>query len=251
MNPTQHAYPSPTRDHKVFVASCDHFADGVRFGEQAHGHEENLDVINRMDADGAIGRYAIAGAVAAYNYVEPALTDDLDIMIAFESSQAQPRSALKLGSVLSYSVDLEVNPAEGIVKTRVLRPEYIVATALRVNRAKDRNRIIQFLDDEAVDIAPFAMYSHDTVSPMLGAPFAAELASRTPARQSQPHEASVYPDISDILRAKAERRRDIARRSFGEKIAMMEALRERVAPFKRARERRRAAKRVHPSDDAS
>jgi hypothetical protein len=34
----------------------------------------------------------------------------------------------------------------------VLRPEYIVATALRVNRAKDRNRIIQFLDDEAVDI---------------------------------------------------------------------------------------------------
>jgi hypothetical protein len=50
------------------------------------------------------------------------------------------------------SVDLEVNPAEGSVKTRVLRPEYIVATALHVNRAKDRNRIIQFLDDEAVDI---------------------------------------------------------------------------------------------------
>ena len=62
---------------------------------------------------------------------------------------------------------------------------------------------------------------------------------------------SIYPDISDILKAKAERRRDIARRSFGEKIAMMEALRERVAPFKRARERRRAAKRVHPSGDAS
>jgi len=38
------------------------------------------------------------------------------------------------------------------MKTRVLRPEYIVATALRVDRAKDRNRIIQFLDDEAVDI---------------------------------------------------------------------------------------------------
>jgi hypothetical protein len=50
------------------------------------------------------------------------------------------------------SVDLEVNPAEGSVETRVLRPEHIVATALRVNRAKDRNRIIQFLDDEAVDI---------------------------------------------------------------------------------------------------
>ena len=164
------------------------------------GMKQTLDVINRMEADGVIGRYAIAGAVAAYNYVEPALTDDLDIMIAFESSQAQPRSALvTLGPVLSYlkdngysefqreaiviegwavqfipvandldaealanaeSVDLEVNPAEGSVKTRVLRPEYIVATALRVNRAKDRNRIIQFLDDEAVDI--------DTLCDVLG-----------------------------------------------------------------------------------
>ena len=53
---------------------------------------------------------------------------------------------------------------------------------------------------------------------------------------------TVYPDISDILKAKAERRRDIAHRSFGEKIAMMEALRERLEPFKRAREARRAAR---------
>ena len=53
---------------------------------------------------------------------------------------------------------------------------------------------------------------------------------------------TVYPDISDVVRAKAERRRDIARRSFGDKIVMMELLRERVAPFKRAREKRHAAK---------
>jgi len=44
-----------------------------------------------------------------------------------------------------------------------------------------------------------------------------------------------FPDISDILARKAEGRREIARRSFGEKIAMMEALRERLEPFKRAR----------------
>jgi hypothetical protein len=53
---------------------------------------------------------------------------------------------------------------------------------------------------------------------------------------------TTYPDISDILERKAEGRRDIARRSFGEKIAMMEALREQLAPFRRAREQRRAAK---------
>jgi hypothetical protein len=53
---------------------------------------------------------------------------------------------------------------------------------------------------------------------------------------------TTYPDLSEILNAKAERRRDISRRSFGEKIAMMEALRDDLAPFKRLREQRRAAK---------
>ncbi len=38
------------------------------------------------------------------------------------------------------------------MKTRVLRPEHIVATALRVDRPRDRLRIIQFLEEEAVDI---------------------------------------------------------------------------------------------------
>jgi hypothetical protein len=49
-----------------------------------------------------------------------------------------------------------------------------------------------------------------------------------------------YPDITDILARKAEGRREISRRSFGEKIAMMEALRERLAPLKKAREERTA-----------
>jgi hypothetical protein len=60
---------------------------------------------------------------------------------------------------------------------------------------------------------------------------------------------TIYPDISDILQRKAEGRRDISRRSFGEKIAMMEALRERLAPFRRVREQRLAAKRAAQTDD--
>ena len=48
-----------------------------------------------------------------------------------------------------------------------------------------------------------------------------------------------YPDVSDILARKAEGRREIARRTFGEKIAMVEQMRERLEPFKRAREQRR------------
>ena len=52
-----------------------------------------------------------------------------------------------------------------------------------------------------------------------------------------------YPDISGILEQKAEARRIRARRSFGEKVAAMEALRERLKPLKEARERRKAERR--------
>jgi hypothetical protein len=56
-----------------------------------------------------------------------------------------------------------------------------------------------------------------------------------------------FPDISDILARKAEGRRKNARLTLGEKIAMMEALRERVEPMKRAREARQAT-RKKPSE---
>jgi hypothetical protein len=51
-----------------------------------------------------------------------------------------------------------------------------------------------------------------------------------------------YPDVSDILARKEEGRREAARRSFGEKIAIAEALRERLAPLKQAREKRSSPK---------
>jgi hypothetical protein len=58
------------------------------------GIKQTLDALNAMEADGVIGRYAIAGAVAAYNYVEPAPTEDPDIIIAFEASPAKAVSGL-------------------------------------------------------------------------------------------------------------------------------------------------------------
>jgi hypothetical protein len=56
------------------------------------------------------------------------------------------------------------------------------------------------------------------------------------------HERRTYPDVSDILARKREGRRSMARLSFGEKVARMEALRERLAPLKRARDARRATR---------
>jgi len=48
-----------------------------------------------------------------------------------------------------------------------------------------------------------------------------------------------YPDISDILARKAEGRRELASRSFAEKVGMLEVMRESVEPTRKAREARR------------
>jgi hypothetical protein len=47
-----------------------------------------------------------------------------------------------------------------------------------------------------------------------------------------------YPDISDILATKAAGRRQRAALSFGEKLDILDALRERVKPIVQAREGR-------------
>lgn len=48
-----------------------------------------------------------------------------------------------------------------------------------------------------------------------------------------------YPDNSEIFARKAEGRRALAKLSFGEKLAMLDRLRERVQPIVRAREARK------------
>lgn len=55
-----------------------------------------------------------------------------------------------------------------------------------------------------------------------------------------------YPDITDILARKAAGRRERAQRSFTEKIASVEALRERVQPLRQAREAARTKSGRHP-----
>ena len=54
-----------------------------------------------------------------------------------------------------------------------------------------------------------------------------------------PESRKEYPDISDILARKAEGRRERAALSFAEKLELLDALRERVAPIIRARDLRK------------
>lgn len=53
-----------------------------------------------------------------------------------------------------------------------------------------------------------------------------------------------YPDISDILARKMRGRKQLAALSFGEKLDILDALRERVEPIRRTREIRKQRRRV-------
>jgi len=157
------------------------------------GMKQTLEVISAMEAAGVIGRYAISGAVAAFNYVEAAVTQDLDILISFNEALTQGSSGLlSLSPIYSYlkskgyeehrkegiviggwpvqflpvadaldtealfqaqEIEVKFGVVEGTVKTRVLRPEHLVAIALKVGRPKDLIRVTQFVEEGVVDMA--------------------------------------------------------------------------------------------------
>jgi hypothetical protein len=156
------------------------------------GITKAIEMLNTMQADGVIGRYAIAGAVAAYNYIEPTLTEDLDVLVAFTDASTDKMAGLvtleplfaflakrgytehvKEGIVIdgwqvqflpaASELDLEALANTGIVELRadnggllaapILKPEYLVANCLRAGRPKDLARMAQFLAERAVDIS--------------------------------------------------------------------------------------------------
>ena len=140
-----------------------------------------IEVINRMQAEGIIGKYAIGGAVGATFYLEPLATLDIDVFVSLKTPQGSslvtrvpiydyltscgykaekeylvidewPVQFLPPGDVLDeealqQAVETEV---EG-VRTWVITAEHLVAIALRTARAKDFARILQFVEAGVLD----------------------------------------------------------------------------------------------------
>jgi len=52
--------------------------------EQSHVMKATLEIINQMQKEGIIGRYAIGGAVGAAFYLEPVATLDIDIFVSLK-----------------------------------------------------------------------------------------------------------------------------------------------------------------------
>ena len=135
-----------------------------------------------MEADGVIECYAIGGAVGATFYLEPVATLDVDVFIEF---RAEPGSRLvSLEPIFMYLRDrgctmegehiviagwpVQFLPAnsnllqEALVaaveksvegtSARVFTAEHIAAIALQTGRAKDKARVLQFIEANAVDL---------------------------------------------------------------------------------------------------
>lgn len=142
---------------------------------------ETLEVINRMQAEGVIAKYAIGGAVGATLYLEPSATVDIDIFVVLPGESNTTLVSLSLIykylTALGCRVDREyivigtwpvqfllpnnalVDEAvtralevevEG-VRTWIMSAEHLVAIALQTGRAKDHARILQFLEQKASD----------------------------------------------------------------------------------------------------
>jgi hypothetical protein len=94
--------------------------------------EKTLQVLNRMEADGVIERYAIGEAIASTFYVEPISTFDLDIFFAFEIEgwpvQFLPAFNPLLEEALAKSTDIQFKGTP----TRVMRAEHLVLRQWRM-----------------------------------------------------------------------------------------------------------------------
>lgn len=145
--------------------------------------KETLEVINRMQADGVIGQYAIGGAVGATFYLEPVATLDIDIFVSFRTMAEGPLISLTplydylkarghatrgeyivIGgwpvqflppgdALCKEALENAAETKVADVPTRVMTAEHLVAIALQLGRAKDQARILQFAESGTLDAA--------------------------------------------------------------------------------------------------
>ena len=144
------------------------------------GLEDTLRVLNGMQSARVIGEYALGGAVAAFFYIEPGTTFDLDVFIVWKTGAA---GLIDLTPIYDYLQKLGCAPRrEGVmiagwevqflpthtpldaealaeavaldiagVPTRVFTQEHLMAICLQTGRPKDHARLVQFAQEGKPD----------------------------------------------------------------------------------------------------
>lgn len=144
------------------------------------GIHQVIETLNRMEAEGIVQRYAIGGAVGATFYLEPVATLDVDVFVAFGASsgalislepifqylrsrgsrvegeyihvagwpvQFLPPTSPLVDEALEDAVTLDVQGTPA----RVFTAEHLAAIALQTGRAKDKARLLHFIESAALD----------------------------------------------------------------------------------------------------
>ncbi|MBI2082572.1 MAG: hypothetical protein HYT76_03290 [Deltaproteobacteria bacterium] len=145
--------------------------------------EQVLTVLNNLELEGVIERYALAGATALLFYAEPALTYDLDVFIFLPETTKKKRVIVDMGPLYialrrkGYTPNKEQVIIKGIpvqfipsynplvdeavreavekkyqgVQTRVARLEHLLAIMIDTDRSKDRERIRKLWEEVKLD----------------------------------------------------------------------------------------------------
>lgn len=208
--------------------------------------KETLETINRMQADGVIGKYAIGGAVGATYYLEPIATLNLEVFITPASGSRSsstfptvvyeylarfgyqpedeciiigswPVKFLTAANELEKEVHSEAFQTDGGgVLTSVAKAEHLVAIALQSGRPKDYELIIKFIEHEAIDSRRLD-----------------DILARHGMLAMWEKFKKKFPEIPQITDA---RRKQLASLAFSEKWELLEKLRERYLMLAEARE---------------
>lgn len=147
--------------------------------------QEVIRTINQMQADGIIDRYAIGGAVGATFHLEPVSTLDVDIFVSFRAEPGSllisPRPIYDYLSARGCAAEGEylviagwpvqfLPPTGPLVEealaravvhdvaglpARVFTAEHLAAIALQTGRAKDKARLLQFIESGILDAKMF------------------------------------------------------------------------------------------------
>ena len=142
--------------------------------------DKTITIINELQKKGLIKNYAIGGGIATILYVEPILTYVLDI---FFVPSEEEKGMIILSSIYDwlrrkgYKLYKEHIIIEGIpvqfmpvynelvkealedavevkykkTKTKIFKPEYLIAIMVQTFRPKDRERIIKLLDEAKIN----------------------------------------------------------------------------------------------------
>jgi hypothetical protein len=143
--------------------------------------KEVITTINQMQADGVIERQAIGGAVGATFYLEPVATLDVDVFVSFRTEPGKlivtPQRIFDYLTARGHSLEGEyvviggwpvqfLPPTGALVEealreavtmdveglpARVFTAEHLAAIALQTGRAKDKARLLQFVEAGALD----------------------------------------------------------------------------------------------------